>query len=90
MVAQQATPSHAMAERLHVLLQRARSVKPSTSIDPPLQVAELTPENEDVFGPITGDREIHMNAIEAAAKNIFYGKIVSSPTGYNMTLSNLA
>jgi hypothetical protein len=73
--------SDAMAERLQELLQRALRVKPST-IDPPLQVSELVSDNEDIIAPVSGDKEIHMNAIESAAKNIFYSSLVSQARAF--------
>lgn len=68
--------SEALAGRLQELLQRARNIKKSTSIEPPLQVSELVSDGEDVLPPISGDRDVHMNAIETAAKSIFYNKLV--------------
>jgi THO complex subunit 1 len=70
------SPANSLAARLTELLDRAREVKKSTTVDPPLQVSELASDGEDIIGPITGDREIHMNAIETAAKQIFYSKLV--------------
>lgn len=70
------TPSEVMTEKLRRVLQQARSVKPSTTIDPPLQVSALVPGNEGVFGPISGDKDSHMVAMEDAARNIFYDKLV--------------
>jgi THO complex subunit 1 len=78
MAISQSSPSKTMAARLRELLQRARDVKPTTTIDPPLQVSELVADNEEIIGPISGDKEKHMNAIETAAKEIFYSKLVGT------------
>lgn len=67
------------AARLDELLQRARTVKPSTSIEPPLQVSELVPENELLFNDINGEKDVLSTAVESAAKSIFYANIVSCP-----------
>jgi THO complex subunit 1 len=67
----------AVAPRLDYLLQRARVVKPSTSIDPPLQVSELVPENEPLLGKIEGGDQIRTLAVESAAKSVFYANLVS-------------
>lgn len=65
-----------IAARLDELLQRARVVKTSTSIEPPLQVSELAPGNESLFGDIDGDKDVLSTALESAAKRIFYANIV--------------
>ena len=67
----------AVAPRLHYLLQRARVVKPSTSIDPPLQVSELVPETEPLLGKIEGGDQVRTLAVESAAKSVFYANLVS-------------
>jgi len=67
------------AARLNELLQRARSVKPSTSIEPPLQVSELVSEDESLFSESNGEKDILSNALESAAKGVFYASIVRSP-----------
>ncbi|KAI8937203.1 hypothetical protein NX059_006412 [Plenodomus lindquistii] len=61
-----------VAQRLDFLLRRARVVKQSTSIDPPLQVSELVPEDEPLLGEIEGEKEVRALAIESAAKSVFY------------------
>ena len=63
--------------RLDELLQRARTVKPSTTIEPPLQVSELVPENEPLFNDINGEKDLLSTAVESAAKSVFYAHIVS-------------
>lgn len=68
--------STAIEARLRELLQRALDVKQSTAIDPPLQVSKLAPDNQDLFGPIAGDKDTHMSAVEMAAKSIFYSTLV--------------
>ena len=72
-------PQSSTAARLDELLQRARTVKPSTSIEPPLQVSELVPENELLFNDINGEKDVLSTAVESAAKSIFYANIVSCP-----------
>lgn len=67
-----------MAARLRDLLQRSREVKPKSTIEPPLQVSELVADNEEIIGPISSDKEAHNNAIETAAKDIFYTTLVGS------------
>ncbi|KAF2133429.1 nuclear matrix protein [Dothidotthia symphoricarpi CBS 119687] len=61
--------------RLNHLLRRARIVKPSTSIDPPLQVSELVPDNELLLGDIEGMKQL---AVESAARNVFYANLGAS------------
>lgn len=69
-------PDNAMAARLTALLQRARALKQSISIDPPLQVSELLSDSESLLGHATGTKDNQMLAVDRAAKNIFYGKVV--------------
>jgi len=69
--------ANAVAPRLDYLLRRARIVKQSTSIDPPLQVSELVPEDEPLLGEIEGDKEVRSLAVESAAKSVFYSHLVS-------------
>ncbi|KAF2997600.1 hypothetical protein E8E13_003209 [Curvularia kusanoi] len=64
-----------VSARLDDLLQRARSVKSSTSIEPPLQVSELTPGNDPLFGEAYGDKDVLSTALESAAKRVFYANI---------------
>lgn len=70
-------PADAVAPRLDHLLRRARVVKQNASIDPPLQVAELVPEDEPLLGEIEGGKEVRMLAVESAAKTVFYANLVS-------------
>lgn len=65
-----------VSARLDDLLQRARSVKSSTSIEPPLQVSELTSGNDPLFGEVYGDKDVLSTALESAAKRVFYANIV--------------
>jgi len=65
----------AVMQRLNFLLQRARLVKPSTSIDPPLQVAELVPEDQALLGDIEGEREVRWLAVDSAARRLFYANL---------------
>ncbi|KAF3049803.1 hypothetical protein E8E11_010337 [Didymella keratinophila] len=71
-------PQNNTAARLEELLQRARTVKRSTSIEPPLQVAELVPENELLFDDINGEKDTLATAVESAAKGVFYADIAST------------
>lgn len=68
---------NAVIERLNYLLQRARIVKPNTSIDPPLQVSDLIPESEPLFNAIEGEDEACKLAVDSAAKHLFYANLVS-------------
>jgi THO complex subunit 1 len=70
---------NAVVARLNYLLQRARVVKPSATIDPPLQVADLIPEDEVLFVGIEGEDESRKLAVDSAAKSLFYANLVSSP-----------
>ncbi|KAJ4994080.1 hypothetical protein SVAN01_00557 [Stagonosporopsis vannaccii] len=63
------------AARLNELLQRARNVKPSTSIEPPLQVSELVREDEPLFSDVNSERDNLSTALESAAKGVFYASI---------------
>lgn len=65
-----------VAAILDELLQRARTVKPSTSIDPQLQVSELASGDEPLFGGFTVEKDILSTALESAARRIFYANIV--------------
>lgn len=67
------------AARLDELLQRARTIKPNTSIDPPLQVSDLVPENETLFSSVNGEKDVLATSVESAAKGVFYAHLVSSP-----------
>lgn len=67
------------AARLDELLQRARIVKPSTSIEPALRVSELVPENEPLFSDVNGEKDVLSTALESAARGVFYANIVSCP-----------
>ncbi|KAF1365234.1 hypothetical protein EJ07DRAFT_150756 [Lizonia empirigonia] len=71
-----AVPIHAStASRLDELLRRARTVKPSTAIEPSLQVSELVSENEPLFSDINGEKDVLSTAVESAAKSVFYANI---------------
>jgi THO complex subunit 1 len=69
--------TNAVSSRLDYLLQRARIVKPSVLVDPPLQVADLVPENESLLGDIEGSKDVRFLAVESAARSVFYANIVS-------------
>jgi THO complex subunit 1 len=77
MAAPDVLPADAVAPRLDYLLRRARVVKQSASIDPPLQVSELVPESEPLLGDIEGGKEVRTLAVESAAKSVFYANLVS-------------
>lgn len=74
-----ADSQEAIVARLNHLLERARSVKPSTSIDPPLHVSDLIREDESLFDSIEGNDEARRLSVETAAKSLFYANLVSSP-----------
>lgn len=57
--------------RLKDLVQRARTIKQETSIDPPLQVSALLQDNESLVEQIE-PRELRELAAEGAAKSILY------------------
>ncbi|EFQ93789.1 hypothetical protein CFE70_010032 [Pyrenophora teres f. teres 0-1] len=65
----------AVAPRLDYLLRRARIVKQSASVDPPLHVSELVPENEPLLGEIEGGSAVRALAVESAAKSVFYANL---------------
>jgi len=67
----------AVAPRLDYLLRRARIIKQSASVDPPLHVSELVPENEPLLGEIEGGSQVRALAVESAAKSVFYANLVS-------------
>jgi THO complex subunit 1 len=67
----------AVVARLEYLLQRARVVKPSSAIDPPLQVSELVPEDEALLGDIEGEDDNRKLAVDSATKTLFYANLVS-------------
>jgi THO complex subunit 1 len=67
----------AVVARLEHLLQRARIVKPSATIDPPLQVSELVPEDEPLLRDIEGEDEARKLAVDSATKALFYASLVS-------------
>jgi THO complex subunit 1 len=68
---------NAVVARLDYLLKRARTVKPSATIDPPLQVSDLIPEDEPLFTEIEGEDESRKLAVDTAAKHLFYANLVS-------------
>ncbi|KAH7400683.1 nuclear matrix protein [Phaeosphaeria sp. MPI-PUGE-AT-0046c] len=69
---------NAVIATLNDLLQRARIVKPSTTIDPPLQVSDLVPDNEPLFQDIEGEDEARKLAVDSAAKYLFYANLGST------------
>lgn len=78
MAVPQLSPAEALTARLEKLLERARNVKESTSIEPPLQATDLVGIGEDVVSFVSENKDVHYNAMETAAKKIFYAKIVGA------------
>jgi THO complex subunit 1 len=72
------SPENSFTRILYDLLRRARSIKRSTAIDPPLQVSALF-DNDDnpISAPTASDKDAHNYAVESAAKSIFYANLVS-------------
>lgn len=79
MAVSEGAPSDVMAVKLDALLLRAQALKKTTSVQPPLQVSELATDEEPLFAPISGDKDMHMIAFETAARNIFYSKLACQP-----------
>lgn len=71
-------PRDAVVARLDHLLHRARIVKPTATIDPPLQVSELVPEDEPLLDDLEGEKEARWLAVDSAAKSVFYAYLVST------------
>ncbi|KAF2871897.1 nuclear matrix protein [Massariosphaeria phaeospora] len=69
---------NALASSLDRLLQRALTIKKTTTINPPLQVSELSTDGEALYAHIAGDKEARMLAVESAAKDVFYGVLGST------------
>jgi THO complex subunit 1 len=67
----------AVVARLDYLLHRARDVKRSATIDPPLQVSDLVSDVEPLIGNIEGEDESRKLAVDSAAKSLFYANLVS-------------
>jgi hypothetical protein len=83
-------PRDAVAVRLDHLLQRARIVKPTSTIDPPLQVSELVPEDEPLLGDLEGEKEARWLAVDSAARRLFYAYLVStSRSAWSLRLTYL-
>ncbi|KAF2828565.1 hypothetical protein CC86DRAFT_454324 [Ophiobolus disseminans] len=73
-----ATSQAAVVARLNYLLQRALVIKPNATIDPPLQVSELVPEEELLLGHLEGEKEVRWLAADSAAKGLFYAYLGST------------
>jgi hypothetical protein len=73
----------AVIVRLENLLQRARIVKSGTSIDPPLQVSELVPDDEPLLGEIEGEDDNRKLAVDSATKTLFYANLVGPALHYS-------
>jgi hypothetical protein len=77
MAASDVSSGSAITTRLYDLLRRARAIKRSTSIDPPLQVSALVDDGESLIDfPDIGEEPLS-SLIEGAAKTIFYASVVS-------------
>ncbi|KAH8732528.1 nuclear matrix protein [Phaeosphaeriaceae sp. PMI808] len=72
------TSQDAVAARLNHLLQRARIIKPSATIDPPLQVSELVPEDELLLQNVEGEEEMRKLTVEKEARALFYANLGST------------
>lgn len=72
-------PAQAMTLRLQELLERAKHVKKSTTVDPALPVSELVGGDELLLSDAVGDKETHKSIVERAARNIFYDILASTP-----------
>ncbi|PVI06162.1 nuclear matrix protein [Periconia macrospinosa] len=68
-------PANPATARLNDLLRRAREVKQTSSIDPPLQVSALIEGDEGILGSLQGGKDAP--DIESAAKSIFYSTLAS-------------
>lgn len=69
------SPEAAIGARLTTLLQRARSVKSETSIDPPLPVHALVEDDEPLI-ECAEDEDLRNLAVESAVKSILYPILV--------------
>ncbi|KAF1959864.1 nuclear matrix protein-like protein [Byssothecium circinans] len=86
MAATEQTDESVCIARLHNLLRRAREVKSSTTIEPPLHVSALITDGESILVPlkphVTGEEksaiEARNLAIEGAAKSIFFALLGST------------
>jgi THO complex subunit 1 len=62
--------------KLQALLERAKAVKPSASVDPALPTTELVPLidslDADVDGQYASDQAYRFAAVETAAREQFY------------------
>ncbi|KAF2653256.1 hypothetical protein K491DRAFT_603281 [Lophiostoma macrostomum CBS 122681] len=72
-------PSDTLTLKLEVLLERARDVKQSTSINPPLTVSELAQDGQPLFTLVSSNKDTDIVAFEKAAKAIFYNNLGSKP-----------
>lgn len=78
MAASKSSSENAVTKRLYDLLRRAREIKRSTSIDPPLQVSALVDDDEPLVAFSGIGEESRNSLVEGAAKTIFYATVVSS------------
>ncbi|KAF2687446.1 nuclear matrix protein [Lentithecium fluviatile CBS 122367] len=78
MAASGISTGNSIRTRLYDLLRRAREIKRSTAIDPPLQVSALVDDDEPLIAPPEGDKEGHNFAVESAAKAILYAILGSN------------
>jgi len=73
-------PVAQVTARLQAVLERARSLKPESSVEPALPVAELIPGVDCLHDDLDGryDQIYKYNIVETAARKIFYNHIHST------------
>jgi THO complex subunit 1 len=76
--------ANAVPSRLDYLLKRARIVKQSTEIEPPLQISNLMPDGQALFSDIEGESSL---AVESAMKQTFYSILVGFRGKYGFSSS---
>lgn len=78
--AAQLQPVAQVTARLQAFLDRARTVKPESAIEPPLPVSEIIPGVDDLHIDLDGrrDQAYRFSITETAARRIFYGFINST------------
>ena len=66
--------------RLQALLERARSVKPESAVEPPLPTAGLLQEVDALYDDLGGDydQSYKFATVETAARDVFYSLISST------------
>ncbi|KAK4547616.1 hypothetical protein LTR36_000573 [Oleoguttula mirabilis] len=73
-------PVAQVTARLQALLDRARTVKPESAIEPPLSVSEIIQDVDALHSDVDErrDQTYRFNITETAARRIFYGLINST------------